>query len=86
MGSTLAHITGGQINPEPTDVSASERVTEESKHLFIPLVILAFFLVMLEAFIRELGFSSLYKRVKPSSVASYQRTRGIYDGRDIVNR
>jgi len=46
--------TNGLFNPLPEQITSNPRILENSKSLFIPLVILAFFLVLIEAFIREL--------------------------------
>ncbi len=74
----LAYLTGGVINPSADQLSPGSRTTESSKHLFPPLVILAFVLLMLEAFIRELG-SQLVSRLfgKKQSVGAPKKS-GIY--------
>lgn len=59
---SLAYSTGGRINPEPKEVQASSRVTEAREHIFIPLLALAFLLILLEAFLRELGRLPRLKR------------------------
>ena len=54
--SDLAHLSGGVINPTPKQILGRSRTTENQTHLFEPLALLAFFVVLLEAFFRELGF------------------------------
>lgn len=83
----LAHRTDGLVNPLPTQVAKKTRVTEDRKHLFGPLVVAAFFLVILEAFIRELFLSSV---VLASTGRPRRRNRGnptakIFD-RDFFKR
>lgn len=52
----LAFLSGGRINPQPQDVEGSKRLSENQEHLLIPLVILAFFFILLESFVRERGW------------------------------
>jgi uncharacterized membrane protein len=51
----IAHLSGGMINPEAEQVVVRKRMIEKSKPLFVPLVLAAFFLVILEALVREAG-------------------------------
>ncbi|MCB0347148.1 MAG: hypothetical protein KDD66_18655, partial [Bdellovibrionales bacterium] len=53
--SDTAFLSGGMINPSPEQVEGLSRKIEKTEHLFIPLVVLAFLMVLLEAFVRELG-------------------------------
>ncbi len=53
--SDVAFLSGGMINPSPEQVEGLSRTIEKTEHLFIPLVVLAFLLILLEAFVRELG-------------------------------
>lgn len=59
----LASLTGGIINPEPSQVAKATKVIERSEHLFPPLVILAFLLFLIEVFLRELGFGFLKAKI-----------------------
>ena len=47
----LAKETGGEINPEK--IAIKEFKNTETKPLYLPLIIAGFFLVLLEAFVRE---------------------------------
>ncbi len=51
----MAFATSGKINPAPEDVQGISRTSENEEHLFVPLALLAFILVLLEAFLRERG-------------------------------
>jgi hypothetical protein len=52
--SQLATLSGGAINPDPAALDQRETVTEEFTHLALPLLVLAFTLLLLEAVLREL--------------------------------
>jgi hypothetical protein len=60
----LAYLSGGRINPRPEEVKGLTRVSEKEEHLFLPLVLLAFFILILEAFIREGALGEIL-RAKP---------------------
>ena len=62
--SELAALTGGLINPKPNQVSRSTRMSENTTHLFPPLIIPAFVLLILEVFLRELGFGAIRSRLR----------------------
>ena len=62
--SELAGISGGIINPKPEQVARSTKISETIKHLFPPLVVIAFLLLMIEIFLRELGFSAIIASLK----------------------
>jgi len=49
----IAYASGGRINPRPEDVRGIPRVTAERQHLFVPLALLGFLLLLIEAFTRE---------------------------------
>ena len=55
--SNIAFESGGIINPSPEQVSKVTRIRAEKHHLFLPLIILAFALIILEAIIREMGLA-----------------------------
>ena len=78
----LAYLTGGKINPKPEEIQGRERVTRNKEHLFLPLLIAAFVLVMLEAFIRERGaaFFLGFVGIKRKSAQAKTQT-GIYSSR-----
>lgn len=57
--SELASITNGVINPLPGQIALSKKVSESTNHLFQPLIILAFIFLILEVFLRELGFQAI---------------------------
>ena len=61
--SELASITSGVINPLPGQVTLSKKVSESTNHLFQPLIILAFIMLILEVFLRELGFGAIEARI-----------------------
>jgi len=61
----LAHISGGSINPDPGSLSLARKTTESKQLLFIPLIILAFILLLVEAFVRE--FFGQSGRTKPGA-------------------
>ena len=67
----LAFATGGSINPDPKQVSGFERVSEHRERLFVPLLLLAFALILLEAFLREGAFASLLRRRQRSVVSPF---------------
>ena len=50
----IAFATSGSINPEAKALAAENRVLSEKRQLYIPLVILAFVLILIEAYIREI--------------------------------
>lgn len=60
----LASLSGGVINPEPSQVSRATRVVERAEHLFPPLIIGAFILFLLEILYRELGILAFLGRLK----------------------
>ena len=71
--SELAYATGGVMNPSAERLKGIKRITEESKRLYGYPLALAFFLLILEAIIRELG-PALFRRRKISKLqatASY---------------
>ena len=49
----LATISGGQFNPNPATIKGQESVTKQTESLVLPLIILAFLLMLFEAFVRE---------------------------------
>ncbi|MFN8390388.1 MAG: VWA domain-containing protein [Bdellovibrionota bacterium] len=52
----LAYVSGGKINPQPNEVEAVQRISRKKEQLLMPLVLLAFVLLMFEAFLRERGW------------------------------
>lgn len=54
--SQLATLTEGTINPAPEELSAPTRINTQKEPLHWPFLLAAFALILLEAFIRELGF------------------------------
>ena len=62
----LAFATGGSINPAPKQVLGFERVSEHRERLFVPLLFLAFILILVEAFLREGAVGSLFRRRRSS--------------------
>ncbi len=60
----LASVTGGAVNPEPHQVARATKITERAEHLYPPLAILAFFLFLLEVFMRELGLGALVPKLR----------------------
>lgn len=79
--SELAHTTGGALNPNPGQLSTESRTTSERSDHFLPFVIAAFILVLLEAFLREYALGrqkAVAARTEAAStrpVGSYQRKR-----------
>ena len=61
----LAYLTGGRINPKAQEVQGMTRVSEKQEHLFAPLAMLAFLLLILEAFVREGSLGQLLKKKRP---------------------
>jgi Mg-chelatase subunit ChlD len=59
----LASITGGSVNPDLSQLTRREQVTESVEHLFPPLAILAWLLFLFEVLFREVGIRSLFRRV-----------------------
>ena len=57
--SELASITSGAVNPLPGQIALSRKVSESTNHNFPPLIVLAFLLLVLEVFFRELGFGAI---------------------------
>jgi len=53
--SDLAYLSGGSIAPEADELLGNVRVTQHTKLLFPYLLAIAFFLLLLEVFVRELG-------------------------------
>jgi hypothetical protein len=83
--SKIAQFGNGLINPKPEQVSATSRTTLNKKELFPPLIVLAFILIILEAFIRELDSSILSRfssRNVEDSSSSRFATQGNYQTRD----
>ena len=56
---SIAYASGGRINPRPDDVRGIPRVTADRKHLFIPLALIGFLLLLAEAFTREGAWRTL---------------------------
>ena len=81
--SELAFSSGGVVAPSVEQIGTTKRTIETKKNLYLPLVLLAFFLLFLEVFVREIGFSAftslrrflLPQRVKSSS-GIYQPKKG----------
>ena len=76
--SKIARASGGRINPKPEEVQAKTRTKETEKHFYPYLLALAFILVLLEAFIREMGLLDLLKsrfRKTPRASGTKQKYR-----------
>ncbi len=59
--SDIAYLSGGMLNPKPKEVSSYQRKIETKESLYLPLLVLSFFLLLFEAFVREVGFRSLFR-------------------------
>jgi len=57
----IAHLSGGAINPNLSQLSTEQRHSEEVTEMFIPLLVLAALLLLFEAFIREVGLGIFNK-------------------------
>jgi hypothetical protein len=51
----IAYLSGGVINPVEEQIRGRTRTSEKVEPLFVPLVLLAFFLVLLDVYLRETG-------------------------------
>lgn len=60
--SEIAKTSSGEINPSPADFSGSKSYRYSRDYLFAHLLILAFFLIILEAFLREGAFRNMLRR------------------------
>ncbi len=70
----LAHLSGGTINPDPSSLSLARKTTESKQLLFVPLIILAFILLLLEAFVREFFGQARRTKPKPANADRKMRT------------
>ncbi len=82
----IAYLTGGISNPDANAVRGHTRIDQTKVHLFIPLVLIAAALLLLEALIREGFLSSLFHRTLlgwSSSGAEKPKNRpaGVYHKR-----
>lgn len=77
--SEIAYLSGGMINPIPSQVANTKHLSKTYKHLYLPLIIAAFFLILIEAFVRELGrnFLTLFFGSREKQSSSSQQS-GIY--------
>ena len=79
----IASLSGGEVNPAPAKIAATERVEEKAKHLFLPLLISGFLLIIIEALVREIGLPSitqiLRRRHKTEELSA--KPRGRYEKR-----
>ncbi|HQH27849.1 MAG TPA: VWA domain-containing protein, partial [Oligoflexia bacterium] len=74
-----AYLTGGIVNPLSAQVYANKRISETARPLYAPLVLLAFALILAEAFVREVGATGL--------IALFQRRKGAgADARRVKGR
>jgi uncharacterized membrane protein len=82
----IAYLTGGTSNPDAKSVRGHTRVDQTRVHLFIPLVLLAAALILLEALIREGFLYSLFHRLftrffgwkSPESSKGRNKPAGVY--------
>jgi Ca-activated chloride channel family protein len=63
--SEIASATGGKINPSAEELRGFKTNLEQTKHVFFPFLILAFFLVIIDVLIRELEPLSSRKTKEP---------------------
>jgi uncharacterized membrane protein len=69
----LSSLTQGLVNPLPQQVPTAQRKLEQTKKLYIPLVVTAFFIILLEAFVREL-WGTRRARFRPQTLqGNYSR-------------
>lgn len=57
--SELARTSGGLVNPDRTQVATTQQMKESAETLFPPLVAIALLLILIEAFVRELGLVAI---------------------------
>ena len=57
--SDIAYKTNAIINPTPNQITGIKKTTKEQKPLYFPLAILAFLLIIIEAFVRENTFNPI---------------------------
>lgn len=76
----LAYLTGGRINPKPQEVQGVTRTSDKQEHLFAPLALLAFLLLILEAFVREGSIREIVRtrsKSRPEKKAAPLKTRKV---------
>lgn len=65
----IAYLSGAVINPEESQVRGSSRVSEETDYLFVPLLLLALALILLEVYLRETAGRRRRKLQRSSATA-----------------
>ena len=69
--SQLADISGGKLNPSPSEVKGQEYKQIEQSDLSIYFILSALILVLLEILMREAGlFARLFRRRQPAKVSA----------------
>ena len=71
----IAYLSGGSVNPAPIQVASKVQATTARTEFFIPLLLLAFALILLEAFIREIGTNWAHSRAANTDQASRPKGR-----------
>ena len=77
----LAYLSGGAVNPNPGQVVSAKHETSRYTHLYAPLLLAAFLLILLEAFVREGALGVLFvplRRVRQLFAAVSPAPSGIY--------
>ena len=57
----IAFLTGGAINPKRAEIAGQKRIAENADHLFMPLVLGALALIIIGAFVREIGVLAMLR-------------------------
>ncbi len=73
----IAYLSGGVINPEESQVRGNARISEETDYLFVPLLLLALALILLEVYLRETagGRRRRKRRFTPMPVSAQEEVR-----------
>ena len=74
----IAYLSGGAINPDSQLVKGRVRKIEKRDEIYTPLALAAFLLVLLEAFIRELGFLRFTRKRKDDKIQEKSKAIGAY--------
>jgi Ca-activated chloride channel homolog len=75
--SQLAQETGGKLNPQAQDLVLAKQIEERKEKLFPPLLQIAFFLLLFEAFLRELGISWFIRPVRKVFLQQLEKSKEL---------
>lgn len=78
--SDIAYLSGGALNPDPAQVAGTTRINSTRTHLMTPLIVLAFFLLLTETLLREMG-PVIAGRIRRRHQAAAKPVAGTYERR-----